>query len=153
MDRNAITYLSELNRGMDGVFSMLDKLLEYRELQKDCFEVLKANLREELGNVNTTVFEVLEKSEHDATYVAYKQRREYEKITSDPDDCYLMVMQREKELEEKGKPSQIKVVFETGEMTRDEILSPDFTGENKDEEECEVDPEKSSSPSGGDHGR
>jgi hypothetical protein len=106
MDRNAITYLSELNKGMDGVFSILDKLLEYPELQKDSFEVLKANLREELGNVNTTVLDVLEQSEHDATYVAYKQRREYERVTRDPNDCYLLVLEREKVLAEQGQPSR-----------------------------------------------
>jgi hypothetical protein len=153
MDRNAITYLSELNKGMDGVFAMLGKLLEYPELQKDHFQVLKANLREELGNVNTTVFDALEESEHKASFVAYQQRMDYEKVTRDPDDCYLMVMQREKELEEKGKPSQIKVVFETGEMTRDEILSPDFTGETGDDEQSKPDLGKSPAPSGGDHGR
>jgi hypothetical protein len=153
MDRNAITYLSELNKGMDGVFSMLDKLLEYPELRKDSFEVLKANLREELGNVNTTVLDVLEQSEQDATYVAYKQRREYERVTRDPDDCYLMVMEREKELAEQGQPSQIKVMFGIGEVTREEILSPDFTGKAGDEEEFDSDHEQSSVPSGGDHGK
>jgi hypothetical protein len=153
MDRNAICYLSELNKGMDGVFAMLDKLLEYPELQKDGFEVLKANLREELGNVNTTVLDVLEQSERDAAYVAYKQRREYEKATRDPDDCYLMVMEREKELAEQGQPSQIKVMFGFGEMTREEIMNPDFTGEAEDDEESEGDRTQSPIQAGGDHGK
>jgi hypothetical protein len=153
MDRNAITYLSELNKGMDEVFSMLDKLLEYPELQKDCFEVLKANLREELGNVNTTVLDVLEQSEHDAAYIAYKQRRGYEKATRDPNDCYLLVMEREKELAEQGQPSQIKVMFGLGEVTREEILSSDFTGEARDEEESEPDHEQSPTQIGGHHGK
>jgi hypothetical protein len=153
MDRNAITYLSELNKGMDGVFSMLDRLLAYPELRKDGFEVLKASLREELGNVNTTVLDVLEQSEHDATYVAYKQRREYEKATRDPNDCYLLVMEREKELAEQGQPSQIKVMFGLGEVTRGEIMNPDFTGEAGDEEESNPDHEGSPVQTGGDHGK
>jgi hypothetical protein len=143
MDRNAITYLSELNRGMDVVFAMLDKLLEYPELQKECFQVLKANLREELDNVNTAVLEVLEESEHDETYVAYKQRREYEKSTRDPDDCYLMVMEREKELLDQGQPSKIKILFNTGEATREEIMSPPFGEEAEDEEGSEMDQDRS----------
>jgi hypothetical protein len=153
MDRNAITYLSELNRGMDGVFSVLDKLLAYPELQKDGFQVLKASLREDLGNVNTTVLDVLEQSERDAAYVAYKQRREYEKATCDPDDCYLLVMEREKELAEQGQPSQIKVMFGFGELTREEIMSPDFTGETEGEKESKADSAEASAPAGGEHGR
>jgi hypothetical protein len=35
---------------------------------------------------------------------AYKRRREYEKTTRDPNDRYLMVVEREKDLEEQGEP-------------------------------------------------
>ncbi|MGC2163588.1 MAG: hypothetical protein WA634_16895, partial [Silvibacterium sp.] len=121
--------------------------------QKDGFEVLKASLREELGNINTTVLDVLEQSERDAAYVAYKQRREYEKATGDPDDCYLLVMEREKELAEQGQPSQIKVMFGLGDVTREEILSSDFTGEAEDDEGPEGDQTQSPAQTGGDHGK
>jgi hypothetical protein len=82
MDRNALAYLNDLNRSMDGIFAMLDKLTDYPEVQKDYFQVLKANFREQLGNVNTTVLDALERSEHKETYVAYKQRAAYEKRNS-----------------------------------------------------------------------
>jgi hypothetical protein len=149
MDRNAITYLSELNKSMDGVFAMLEKLCDYPELQKNNFIVLKASLREELGNVNTNVLDALEDSEHKACFVAFQQRKEYEKAIRDPNDCYLMVMQREKELEEQGQASQIKVIFSVSERTRDEILSTDFA----EDEESETGSTEFSAGSGGDHGR
>lgn len=153
MDRNAITYLSELNKSMDGVFAMLEKLCDYPELQSDSFTVLKASLREELGNVNTTVLEALEESEYKECFVAYQQRSEYEKTIRDPNDCYLMVMQREKELEQQGKPSQIQVIFGIGGATRQEILSPDFTGETEDDHDPEADLFRSPAKSGGEDGR
>jgi len=153
MDRNAITYLSELNKSMDGVFAMLDKLCDYPELQNDSFTVLRASLREELGNVNTTVLEVLEEAEYKECFVAYQQRNEYEKTIRDPNDCYLMVMQREKELEELGKPSQIQVIFGAGEITRPNILGPDFRGETENDHESEADPSRSAAQFGGEDGR
>jgi hypothetical protein len=130
---------------------MLDKLLEYQELQTDSFQVLKASLREELGNVNTTVLDVLEESEHDATYVAYKQRRDHEKAIRDPDDCYLMVLEREKELQEQGRPSQIKVIFGTGEAVRDEIMDLSFTGGDNEELEPESEQRFPSTQTGDGH--
>jgi hypothetical protein len=81
-------------------------------------------------------------SEHDETYVAYKQRREYEKSTRDPDDCYLMVMEREKELLDQDQPSKIKILFNTGEATREEIMSPTFGEEAEDEMDQDRSPVK-----------
>jgi hypothetical protein len=109
MDRNALTYLSELNRSMDAVFTMLDKLNEYPELQKDYFVVLKAILREQLANINTSAMSALEESEQKELFVAYTQRMVYEKEIRDPDDRYLMVLEREKELQRQGQPSRIRL--------------------------------------------
>jgi len=142
MDRNAISYLSEVNRSMDVVFTMLDKLESYPELRKDCFQVLKANFREQLGNVNTVVLDVLEASEHDETYVAYKQRTAYEKLIRDPDDCYLMVLEREEELRQQGEPSRIGILLNTRSVTREEIMNGSFGAEADDEEESEADEEQ-----------
>lgn len=135
MDRNALGYLTDLNRSMDGVFAMLDKLTDYPELQKDYFQILKANFREQLGNVNTTVLDALEASEHKETYVAYTQRAAYEKETRDPDDCYLMVQEREEELRRQGQPSQIGILLNTRTVTREEILSGDFAADGEGEDE------------------
>ena len=130
MDRNALTYLSELNRSMDGVFLMLDKLNEYPELEKDYFLVLKACLREQLGNINTSALDALEQSEQKEMFVAYTQRMAYEKETRDPDDCYLMVLQREEELQSQGQPSRIGILLGTRQVTREEILSGSFAAES-----------------------
>jgi hypothetical protein len=134
MDRNALTYLSELNRSMDGVFTMLDKLNEYPELEKGYFVVLKANLREQLANINTSAMDALEKSEHKELFVAYTQRVAYEKETRDPDDCYLMVLQREEELQREGQPSRIGILLGTRQVTREEILDRSFAAEAEDQD-------------------
>jgi hypothetical protein len=138
VDRSALAYLNDLNRSMDSVFAMLDKLTDYPELQKDYFQVPKANLREQLGNVNTAVLDALEKSEHNETYVAYKQRAAYERETRDPDDCYLMVLEREEELLRQGQPSRIGILLNTRSVTREAILRGDFAAETEDEEEAEL---------------
>jgi hypothetical protein len=133
MDRNALIYLSELNRGMDGVFSMLDKLNEYPELQKDYFSVLKANLREQLGNINTSAMDALGRSEHKEMFVAYTTRKAYERELRDPDDCYLEVLKREEELQSEGQPSRIGILLGTRPLSREEILDGSFEAEAEDE--------------------
>jgi hypothetical protein len=132
MDRNALTYLGELNQSMDGVFTMLDKLNEYPELQKDYFLVLKATLREQLANINTSAMNALEESEQKELFVAYTQRMAYEKEIRDPDDCYLMVLEREKELQRQGQPSRIGILLGMRHVTREEILSGSFAAEAED---------------------
>jgi hypothetical protein len=134
MDRNALTYLGELNRNMDGVFTMLDKLNGYPELEKDYFLILKATLREQLANINTTAMSALEESEQKELFVAYTQRMAYEKEIRDPDDCYLMVLEREKELQRQGQPSRIGILLGMRHVTRDEILSGSFAAEAEDPE-------------------
>jgi hypothetical protein len=132
MDRNVLTYLSELNRSMDTVFTMLDKLNEYPELQKDYFVVLKSNLREQLGNINTSAMDAVGKSEHKEMFVAYTTRKAYEKDLRDPDDCYLEVLKREEELQSEGQPSRIGILLGTRPLSREEILDRSFAQESED---------------------
>jgi hypothetical protein len=132
LDRNALTYLGELNRSMDGVFTMLDKLNEYPELQRDSFLVIKSTLREQLGNINTSAMDALEKSEQKELFVAYTQRMAYEKELRDPDDCYLMVLKREEELQSQGQPPRIGILLGMRHVTREEILSGSFAAETED---------------------
>jgi hypothetical protein len=134
MDRNALTYLGELNRSMDGVFTMLDKLNENPELQRDSFLVIKSTLREQLANINTSAMDVLEKSEQKELFVAYTRRMAYEKELRDPDDCYLMVLKREEELQRQGQPSRIGILLGMQPVTREEILSGSFAAEAEDPE-------------------
>jgi hypothetical protein len=147
MDRNALTYLSELNRSMDGVFTMLDKLNEYPELQKDYFVVLKPSLREQLANINTSAMDALEKSEQKELFVAYTQRMAYEKELRDPDDCYLMVLEREEELQRQGQPSRIGILLGKRQVTREEILSGSFAAEAEDPEASQEDEENADAAS------
>lgn len=141
MDRNALTYLSELNRSMDTVFAMLDKLNEYPELEKASFVALKANLREQLGNVNTSALDALEQSEYRETFVAYTTRKAYEQEIRDPDDCYLEVLKREEELQRQGQPSRIGILLGMQPVTREEILDGSFAAESESEEADQNDEE------------
>jgi hypothetical protein len=143
MDRNALTYLGELNRSMDGVFTMLDKLNGYPELEKDYFLILKGTLREQLANINTTAMSALEESEQKELFVAYTQRMAYEKEIRDPDDCYLMVLKREEELQREGQPSRIGILLGMQPVTREEILSGSFAAESEDSSEDEAEEEDS----------
>jgi len=137
MDRTALSYLSELNRSMDTVFAMLDKLTEYPELRKDGFKVLKATLREQLGNVNTTALDALEQSEIGRRYLAYKQRKAHEEEIRDPNDCYLDVLRREEELQRQGLPSRIGILLGVRPLSREEILDRSFAASETDEPEDE----------------
>ena len=132
MDRTALTYLTELNSSMDGVFTMLDKLNEDPELQRDSFLVIKSTLREQLANINTSAMDALEKSEQKELFVAFTQRMAYEKELRDPDDCYLMVLKREEELQREGQPSRIGILLGMQPVTREEILSGSFAAEAED---------------------
>jgi hypothetical protein len=76
--------------------------------------------------------DVLEKSEQKELFVAYTQRMAYEKEIRDPDDCYLMVLEREKELQRQGQPSRIGILLGMQPVTREEILSGSFGAETDD---------------------
>jgi hypothetical protein len=96
--------------------------------------VLKATLREQLANINTCAMSALEESEQKELFVAYTQRMAYEKEIRDPDDCYLMVLEREKELQRQGQPSRIGILLGMRHATREEILSGSFSAETEDPE-------------------
>jgi hypothetical protein len=91
MDRNALGYLTDLNRNVEAVLSLLEKLAEYPELQDDHFRVLQAYFREHLADTNLAVIDALEVSEQDMMEAANRERVAYERRLIDPDDCYRQV--------------------------------------------------------------
>ena len=114
-------HLVTLNRSIESAIDTIRKLAEYPELKKDGFLASTAYFRESLSNANTSVLEALHHAEVTAGGVAFMERRAYEKEIRDPDDCYLEVMQREKERREQGLPPMIAVHFGNWNLTADEI--------------------------------
>jgi hypothetical protein len=146
VDRNALSYLNEVNQSMDDVFAMLDKLAEYPELQKDDFIVLGAHFREHLSNANMAVLNALEESEEEEMMTAYRKRVAFERQLRDPDDCYLEVARREEERREQGLPSLIGVQRGMRRITREEIVGEPFADDEIEEDdtknESELDEEQ-----------
>jgi hypothetical protein len=97
MDPIVFEHLVSLNRNVAAAIDILRKLAEYPELQRDSFLVSSSYFREHLSDANVSILEALHESEEITGGLAYKERRAYEKLVRDPDDCYLEVMQREKE--------------------------------------------------------
>lgn len=141
MDRNALGYLTELNRNVESAVGLLVKLAEYPELNREDFIVYQSYFRESLSDANLVVFEALEDFEHGAMLSANKQRIAFEKKIRDPDDCYLDVANREAELREEGEPSQLGLLFSTRKFTREEIMSDTFGDEDETDDEDEDDDE------------
>jgi hypothetical protein len=112
--------------------------------EKDYFLILKATLREQLANINTTAMSALEESEQKELFVAYTQRMAYEKEIRDPDDCYLMVLKREEELQSQGQPSRIGILLGMRHVTREEILSGSFAAEADDADDDQGEEEEES---------
>ena len=79
MDRNALGYLTELNRNVESAVGLLVKLAEYPELNREDFIVYQSYFRESLSDANLVVFEALEDFEHGAMLSANKQRIAFEK--------------------------------------------------------------------------
>jgi hypothetical protein len=111
LDPIVFEHLLSLNRNVASAIDILKKLAEYPELQRDDFLATSSYFREHLSNANVSILEALHESEENAGGDAYKERRAYEKAVRDPDDCYLEVMQREKERQEQGLPSLIGVQY------------------------------------------
>jgi len=111
MDSIVFEHLLSLNRNVAAAIDILKKLAEYPELQRDDFLATSSYFREHLSNANVSILEALHESEENAGGDAYKDRRAYEKAVRDPDDCYLEVMQREKERQERGLPSLIGIQY------------------------------------------
>jgi hypothetical protein len=123
MDRNALTYLADLNRNVDGALAVFEKLSEYPELQTEEFTVFRAYFREYLASANMVVLDALETSEQGIMHAAFDERSAYENKTRDPDDCYRDVMCREEELRAQGQPSKIGVLVGMRRVTPEEILN------------------------------
>jgi hypothetical protein len=149
MDRHALEYLTELNQVMSTALSLMEKLAEYPELSHKDFTVNRSCLREYVGNVNLLVLDTLVAFEQEAMLEANRERVDYEKAIRDPDDCYLQVKQREEELREQGKPSNIGILFGMRKRTLEEIMDPSFADTAEEETELGSEAEYSSAESKG----
>jgi hypothetical protein len=134
MDRNALGYLVDLNRNVEGALALMEKLAEYPELNTEEFIIYQSYLREYLADTNMVVIDALAESEQETMMKAYRERTAWEKRIRDPDDCYLDVRNREEELRKQGQPSRIGLLIGMRQMTREEILSSSF----EDTEEAET---------------
>lgn len=154
MDRNALGYLTELNRNVESAVGLLGKLAEYPELNREDFIVYQAYFRESLSDANLDVIDALEEFEQEAMLKANEQRVAFEKKIRAPDDCYLEVAKREEELREEREPSRLGLIFSRRRFTREEIMSDTFAdedetddeGEDDDEDGTDIDSEVNSDP-------
>jgi hypothetical protein len=123
MDPIAFEHLAALNRSVEAALDTLRKLGEYPELQKrESFMASQSYFREHLADANVSILEALHGAEERAGGAACKERRAYEKLVRDPDDCYLEVLQREKDRQRQGLLPMIGVHFGTRNVAVDEIL-------------------------------
>jgi hypothetical protein len=141
MDRNALGYLADLNRNLDGALALLEKLAEYPELNNEDFIIYQSYFREYLADANMAVIDALEDSEQEMMIKANRERISYEKKLRDPDDCYLDVRHREEELRRQGQPSQIGLLLGMRKVTKEEILgsSVEDGGEDESDRDGETD--------------
>jgi hypothetical protein len=142
---DAIVYqhLLLLNRNVTAAIDTLKKLAAYPELQNDSFLASSSYFREHLSDANVSILEALHDSEETAGGAAYMERRAYEKLVRDPDDCYLDVIRREKERKQQGLPPLLNIRFEMNNVTSDETVSEGDaeTGDSESEEEISEDGE------------
>ena len=104
MDRNALGYLTDLNRNLEGALTLLEKLAEYSELNKEEFTIYQSYFGEYMADTNMIVLDPLEESEQVTMLKANKERVAYEKKIHDPDDCHFGVRNQEEELRTQGLP-------------------------------------------------
>jgi hypothetical protein len=140
MDRNALGYLTDLNRNVEGALTLLEKLAEYPELNNEDFIIFQSYFREYLADTNMIVLDALEESEQETMLKANRERVRYEKKIRDPDDCYFDVRNREEQLRAQGLPSQLGILWGMRRVTTEDILSRSF--EDEDETETEPAPDK-----------
>jgi hypothetical protein len=133
MDRNAIRYLTDLNRNVEGTLDLLARLADYPELNDEDFVIYQSYFREYLANINLFVLNALEESEQQIMLKANRERVAWEKKIRDPDDCYFDVRDREEELRAQGQPSQLGILRGMRKVAKDEIMSNSF--EDKGETE------------------
>jgi hypothetical protein len=82
------------------------------------------------------VIDALEESEQATMIKANRERVAWEKKMRDPDDCHLDVRNREEELRREGQPSQIGLLLGMRKVTREEVLSGSFDGEEESESDA-----------------
>jgi len=87
MDRNALGYLTDLNRNVESALVILEKLAEYPELKNEDFIIYQSCFREYVADANMMVLDALEDSEQETMIKANHERVAYEKKIRDPDDC------------------------------------------------------------------
>ena len=97
-----------------------------------------------------SILEALHESEEIAGGVAYKERRGYEKLVRDPDDCYLEVMQREKERQKQGLPPLIGIQYGMRNVARDETLPEVDVETASDDPESEMEASEGTDDGGAD---
>jgi hypothetical protein len=139
MDRNALGYLTDLNRNVEGALTLLEKLAEYPELNNEEFIIYQSYFREYLGDTNIMVLDALEESEQESMIEANQKRIAYEKKNRDPDDCYFDVRKREEELRALGLPSQLGILRGMRRITTKDILSGSFEEGDEDDTESDSD--------------
>jgi hypothetical protein len=139
MDRNALGYLADLNRNVEGAVALLEKLAEYPELNNEHFIIFQSYFREYLADTNLVVLDALEESEHKTMIVANRERVAFEKKIRDPDDCYFDVRNREEELRAQGKPPKIGVLRGMRRVSAKEILSDSHDDDDKFESDEDSD--------------
>lgn len=147
MDRNALEYLTDLNRNVEGAVALLEKLAEYPELDYEGFIIYQSYFREYLADANTQVLHALEESEEEIMLEANRETLAYEKTIRDPDDCYLDVRRREEELRQQGRPSKIGILRGMRRVTTADILNSSF------EDESEMDSDSGEDKTATDEGR
>jgi hypothetical protein len=135
MDRNALGYLTDLNRNVEGALALLEKLADYPELNNEEFIIYQSYFRKYLADTNIIVLDALEESEQEIMLKANLERVAYEKKIRDPDDCYFDVKKREEELRAQGVPSQLGILRGMRKVTTEDILSSSFEVEDEDEPE------------------
>jgi hypothetical protein len=144
MDRNALGYLTDLNRNVEGAVALLEKLAEYPELNNEDFIIFQSYFREYLADTNLVVLDALEESEQKTMLRANQERVAFEKKIRDPDDCYFDVRNREEELRAQGKPSKIGVLRGMRRMAAEEILSDSHNDYDELESEDESESDEAS---------
>jgi hypothetical protein len=150
MDPIVYEHLLSLNRNVAAAIDTLRKLAEYPELRRDSFLASSSYFREHLSDANVSILEALHESEEIAGGVAYKERRAYEKLVRDPDDCYLEVMQREKERQEQGLPSLIVIQYGMRNAASDETLPEVRVETGNDDQESEMESSEGTDDEGAD---
>jgi len=139
MDRNALGYLTDLNRNVEGALTLLEKLAEYPELNNEDFIIYQSYFREYLADTNMMVLDALEECEQETMLKANRERVAWEKRIRDPDDCYFDVRNREEELRAQGQPSKIGILRGMRRTTTKDILGGSFEDDDEDEMEPDSD--------------